>query len=108
MRDGKVTGIAGVKDHDLGGLALAVKASLNDSERGVLRRLSYFVGAAGRYPIPRRAQEMKPRRVRGRGTVDPGFFNIDDWATARTAADRLLGDLRARMYDFRPRGGHLV
>ena len=58
--------------------------------------------AAGRYPVPLRAVDMKSREVSGRGKVAPGYFSADDWDTARQITNQLLDELRDSMYG-RPR-----
>jgi hypothetical protein len=95
---GKLTGIRGASDHDLLALVRKVGVTLSTGERDVVNRLSYWITTAGRYPVPVRSTQMKSRRVRGRGLVDPEFMDATDWATARRVTHRMLGELRTQMY----------
>jgi hypothetical protein len=52
---GKHLGIPGFKGlHDLPKLAKAVGFSITDEQKDLLKRLTFFVKVAGRYPIPTR------------------------------------------------------
>jgi hypothetical protein len=98
VRDGKVIRIPGVGDHDLLPLAHKVGVPLKRHEADVVNRLSYFVRAVGRYPIPMSAHEILPRRVRGRGAQNPEKLTADEWQIARETTNRLLDELRDTMY----------
>ena len=76
---GKLVRIDGVADHNLLPLARKVGVTLSTGEKDVVNRLSYWITAAGRYPVPLRAVDMKSREVSGRGKVAPGYFSADDW-----------------------------
>lgn len=99
VKDGKLTGIEAADDHDLSQLAHAVGVRItNQKEKDVVNRLSYFVRVAGRYPVARTPSEMAPRRVPGRGKVDPGFFSTEDWEIAQRVTKRLIEKLKSEMY----------
>ena len=98
IKNRKVGGIEGVNDHDLLELSRKAGVHLSKTEQCVVNRLSYFIRAAGRYPIPRTAEEWAPKRIAGRGEVDPGFFNLAEWELARKVTLRVLAKLKEEMY----------
>jgi hypothetical protein len=59
VKDGKYVKVTGTDNHDLVQLASAIRFELGSLEQDVLRRLSHFIQYGGRYPIPKRADELK-------------------------------------------------
>jgi hypothetical protein len=81
--EGKYQRPGKVSDHQLRQLAELVtpfcQIRLTAPELNVLDRLSHFVRFAGRYPVPRRAEEMGPvPSYTGRRQV-PSWFSSDDF-----------------------------
>jgi hypothetical protein len=87
VKDGGYVGVKGVGDHEVGQLAQLVDPSLSAVELDVLNRLSAFIRFAGRYPIPKTAQEMTPVSVPGRGKQAKSFFSKEDFGTAERLLD---------------------
>jgi hypothetical protein len=87
---GKYIGVTGAKDHDLAQLAKAVGFSLTVAESDVLQRLSKFVRFAGRYPVARTSDEMRPHAVSVIGKVDVGFFSKHDFRIAKSALNKII------------------
>jgi hypothetical protein len=71
--------------HNLILLAANASVELTEEERQLVERLSEFVLWAGRYPIPRRLEEFRPR-----------FLSAGDVTPARHLVGRLRGLLEKR------------
>ncbi len=93
---GRYVGVTGAKDHDLMQLAKAVGFSLTVAETDVLRRLSKFVRFAGRYPVAKTADEMRPHDVPIIGKVDAGFFSRQDFRTAQSALNKIVSRISGK------------
>ena len=91
-KGGRYVKPAGVGEHDLLQLADAVLFQVSATERPVLNRLSAFVKFAGRYPIPRLAEQAEPVDVKGRPVI-PQYFGLDDFALVATIWTRLRDQL---------------
>jgi hypothetical protein len=81
VKQGKYVHVRNAADHDLIQLAAAAGVSLTTTERRVLRKLTPFILFAGRYPIPKEANSMKP--VMGES---PRFISREEL----DAADQLI------------------
>ena len=74
--------------HQLTQIADAGAYPINDEERRILEKLSGFILFAGRYPIPRRWQQMRPANG-----VSPKFISKADLAIAEGLVERLQRDV---------------
>ena len=64
----------GAKDHDLMQLSKVVGFQPTPNESDALQRISKFVRFAGRYPIARTPDEMRPRDIPAIGSGLMWFF----------------------------------
>ncbi len=71
--NGKFKG-TGVRDHNLVALAQLIGLKINDEEREVLERLSHYVKALGRCPIPTRYEEIVPRKWKNGAFGPPSLW----------------------------------
>jgi hypothetical protein len=93
---GKYVGIAGAKDHDLMQLSKAVGISPTMAETDVLQRLSKFVRFAGRYPVAKTPDEMRPHGISVIGKVDVGFFSRRDFRTAQNTLNKIISRISGK------------
>ncbi len=104
VRDGRYQGVTGANDHDLPQLAQAAGFVPTTAEAEVLRRLSQFSRFAGRYPVARTANEMKPD---GLTKADVGFFSKKDFRLAESILNKVVSATsgkKRRQFPRRPRG----
>ncbi|MGO8945162.1 MAG: hypothetical protein ACLQJ7_15995 [Syntrophobacteraceae bacterium] len=87
IRDGKYRGVTGAKDHNLPQLGQAAGFIPTPTEDDVLRRLSKFSQFAGRYPVGKTADEMKPDVLTN---ADVGFFSKKDFRTAESILNKVV------------------
>jgi len=86
--NGRFLEVPGVGAHQLAQIADAGAYPINDEERRILEKLSGFILFAGRYPIPRRWQQMRPANG-----VSPKFISKSDLAIAESLTERLQRDV---------------
>ncbi|MBZ5558983.1 MAG: hypothetical protein LAO77_17050 [Acidobacteriia bacterium] len=72
VKDGQYQG----PSHDLPKLAELVPIEMSAHETDLLRRLSHFIRYGGRYPIPKRAQELRLLE-----SPQGGFSAATTWTT---------------------------
>lgn len=96
VQGGKYVGVAKCRDHDLVQLSGAVGFSATVAETGVLRRLSKFVTFAGRYPVAKRPDEMKPYEGSVIGKIDVGFFSKRDFRTAQSILNKIISQISGK------------
>jgi hypothetical protein len=94
--NGKYVGVSGSKDHDLVGLSKAVGFSPTTAEADVLQRLSKFVRFAGRYPIAKTPDEMRPHEMPVIGKIDVGFFSKRDFRTAQSMLNKIISQISGK------------
>jgi hypothetical protein len=75
VTSGSYLGVPGAGAHDLLQLADVLQLSLTPDERHLLKRLSHFIEYAGRYPIPKRADKLKPQAVPGGGRAPSTYWS---------------------------------
>lgn len=90
FKEGRFQKLPG-KEHDLVQLAAAVKFTLSESEKDVLKRLSYFALVVGRYPIPKRWDDGVVDLPGGK--VDGRFWGGTDDAVFEQVLSRLFAEL---------------
>ncbi len=73
--DGLAVRVRGAGSHDLVQLAEVLQLTLSDLEKDVLRRLSYFISAGGRYPVPKDAEELRLTRTPRGGRAMAGHWS---------------------------------
>ena len=103
IRDGKYRGVVGANDHNLPQLAKAAGFIPTTTEADVLRRLSQFSQFAGRYPVGKTADDMKPD---GLTKADVGFFSKRDFRTAESILNKVVSATsgkKRRVFPRRPR-----
>jgi len=103
IRDGKYRGVVGAKDHNLFQLAQAAGFPATDRENDVLRRLSKFSQFAGRYPVGKAPNDMKPEELT---KTDVGFFSKMDFRTAESILNKVMSATsgkKRRIFPRRPR-----
>jgi hypothetical protein len=105
VANGKYVGVPGAKDHDLMQLSKAVGFLPTMTESDVLQRLSKFVRFAGRYPIAKKPDEMRPHEIPAIGKVDVGFFSKRDFRTAQSVLNKIISQItgKKRRVFFPPR-----
>ena len=90
--DGRYRPIPGAHSHDLPQIASKIGLQLSDSEADVLRRLSHFIEYAGRYPIPKDAEKLRPTPALGGGLAVATYWTTpSDYLTFDALIDRLGG-----------------
>jgi hypothetical protein len=103
---GKFVGVPEAGDHELRQLAVAVAPvsalELSEDELNVLERLSRFIVFAGRSPVPKRPEEMKPKMGLGRIPQVPHFFSEADFDVTRQVLNRLTTALNPFLPDPKP------
>jgi hypothetical protein len=82
--DGLYVPVPGAGSHDLVQLAGVLQLTLSDLEKDVLRRLSHFMKFAGRYPVPKDAEELRLTRTPRGGRATAGHWS--------TPGDQVLFD----------------
>ena len=82
----KYKGVKGANDHDLLQLAQAAKFAYTSREKHVLTRLSNFVRFAGRYPVARTSNDMRPDVLT---KTDVGFLSKADFRTAESLYNKI-------------------
>jgi len=103
VQSGQYVGVAKCRDHDLVQLSGAVCFSPTKTESDVLQRLSKFVKFAGRYPVPKRPDEMQPYETPVIGRIDVGFFSKRDFRTAQSILNKivsLISGKKRRVHGF--------
>ena len=87
IRDGRYRGVSGANDHNLPQLAQSAGFVPTSTEADVLRRLSRFCQFAGRYPVGKTANDMKPDDLT---KADVGFFSRKDFRTAESILNKVV------------------
>lgn len=87
ISNGKYRGVNGAKDHNLTQLAQAADFIPTTNEADVLQRLSRFSQFAGRYPVAKTPNEMKPK---GLTKKDVGYFSKKDFRTAESILNKVM------------------
>jgi hypothetical protein len=105
--DGKYARVAGAKDHDLMQLSKAVAFLPTIAEGDVLHRLSKFVKFAGRYPVAKTPDEMRPCEMSVIGKVDVGFFSKRDFRTAQSILNKIISQISGKKRRAIPQPGSI-
>ena len=92
-RNGKYVPMRQNEGHQLVPLCAVAGIKLNVHEADVLERLSIIARTIGRYPIPKRAHETRPREFY-RQTGSPLSWSSDDDYVVENFVRRLKSDLR--------------
>jgi hypothetical protein len=100
IRDSRYKGVTGAKDHDLVQLAQAAGFIPTTTETIVLRRLSKFSRFAGRYPVARTMDEMKPDELT---QADAGFFSKKDFRLAESILNKIVSAVSGKKRRAFPR-----
>lgn len=103
IHNGKYEGVKGANDHDLVQLAQATGFTAKSNDMDVLRILSKFIRFAGRYPVAKTTNEMKPD---GLTQEDVGFFSKQDFRVAESILNRIVSEVtgkKRRLFPRRPR-----
>lgn len=100
IRNGKYVGVTGAGDHNLVQLAQQAGFIPTAVEVQVLRRLTKFAMFAGRYPVARTAEEMRPD---GLTKTDVGFFSKRDFRFAESILNKLSARLSGKKRRVTPR-----
>jgi len=79
-----------VGDHDIVGLAAAVGYAPTSKEKNVLARLSKFAVFAGRYPVGKTPETMKPSDDMYLNRVDVGYFSKQDFRVAQSVLNKII------------------
>jgi hypothetical protein len=87
VRNGRYKGVTGAKDHNLVQLAAAAGFIPTTAETDVLRRLSKFVRFAGRYPVAKTTDEMRPDELT---QADVGFFSKREFRLAESILNKVV------------------
>lgn len=90
VMNARYVGVTGAKDHNLIQLSKAAGFSPTIVETDVLQHLSKFVRFAGRYPVAKTPDEMRPLEIPVIGKVDVGFFSKRDFRTAQSALNKII------------------
>ena len=94
VSNGKYRGIPETRDHDLCSLERKVfenvDSCLNDEERKILARLSFFI-TSGRYPIRKSVSERYPKAPEDDKPVYWCRWTIDDYELLKGIEDKLMG-----------------
>ena len=96
VHDGRYVGVPRAGDHDLVQLSRQVGFSPTKLEAEVLVRLSKFVTFAGRYPIAKIPDPMRPYQRDGFGPVDVGFFSKRDFRTANSILNKVISRISGK------------
>ncbi len=102
LRSGGYKGVTGAKAHDLVQLAQAAGFIPTTTETAALRRLSKFSRFAGRYPVARTMDEMKPDELT---QADAGFFSKKDFRLAESILNKIVSEVsgkKRRVFPRRP------
>lgn len=95
IKDGKYSRIPGVKDHALAELADAAEVKLSVAQKDLLKRLTNFVLFAGRYPMGKKPEQMRPRAAEGyEMKISPKYIQPRELAEA----EMLCRDLMSRIW----------
>jgi hypothetical protein len=100
IRNGKYVGVKGARDHNLVQLAQQAGFALTVAETQVMRRLTKFAMFAGRYPVARTPEEMRPD---GLTTTDVGFFSKRDFRVAESVLNKVRGQVCGKKRNLFPR-----
>jgi hypothetical protein len=100
VRNGKYKGVTGAKDHNLVQLAAAAGFTPTTAERDVLRRLSNFVRFAGRYPVAKTTDEMRPDELT---QADVGFFSKREFRLAESILNKVVAAVSGKKRRVFPR-----
>ena len=100
IRNGRYVPVPGARDHDLSELARAVSFASTEPERQTLRRLSKFAQFAGRYPVAKTAEAMRPD---GLTQTDVGFFSRQEFRVAESVLNKITRHLSAKKRRVFPR-----
>ena len=100
IRNGKYVGVTGAGDHNLVQLAQQAGFSPTAVEAQVMRRLTKFAMFAGRYPVARTAEEMRPD---GLTKTDVGFFSKRDFRFAESILNKVWGQVSGKKRNVFPR-----
>jgi hypothetical protein len=103
IRNGRYRGVTGAKDHNLPQLAQAAGFIPTATEADVLHRLSKFSQFAGRYPVGKTPDDMKPDSLT---KADVGFFSKKDFRTAESILNKVVSATsgkKRRAFPRRPR-----
>jgi hypothetical protein len=100
IRNGKYVGVKGAGDHNLVQLAQQAGFIPTVVEARVLRRLTKFAVFAGRYPVARTAEEMRPD---GLTRTDVGFFSKREFRFAESILNKIRGQVSGKKRNVFPR-----
>jgi len=103
ISNGKYRGVTGAKDHNLPQLAQAAGFIPTTTEGDVLRRLSQFSQFAGRYPVGKTPDDMRPDSLT---KADVGFFSKRDFRTGESVLNKVVSAVsgkKRRAFPRRPR-----
>jgi len=100
IRNGKYVGVKGAGDHNLVQLAQQAGFVPTPVEAQVLRRLTKFAMFAGRYPVARTADEMRPD---GLTKTDVGFFSKRDFRFAESILNKISAQISGKKRRVFPR-----
>ena len=103
ISEGKYRGVTGAKDHNLPQLAQAAGFIPTAIEADVLRRLSKFSQFAGRYPVGKTPDEMKPDVLT---KADVAFFSKKDFRTAESILNKVVRATSGKKRRVFPRRPH--
>ncbi len=100
VRNGRYVGVKGAGDHNL--VQLAAQAGFNPTqvETQVLRRLAKFSMFAGRYPVAKTAEEMRPDCLT---KTDVGFFSRREFRLAESVLNKIRSQLSGKKRNVFPR-----
>ena len=100
VRNGRYGGVTGAKDHNLVQLAQAADFIPKPAETDVLRRLSKFVRFAGRYPVAKTTDEMRPDELT---QADVGFFSKREFRLAESILNKVVAAVSGKKRTVFPR-----
>lgn len=100
---GKYIRVPHTHDYDLVELSRQVGFSPSKLETEVLTRLSKFVTFAGRYPIAKTPDVMRPYQLDGIGPVDVSFFSKRDFRTANSILNKIVSLISGKKRRATPR-----
>ncbi len=100
VRGGKYVGVKGANDHDLVQLARACHFSPTPAELAVLKRLTSFLRFAGRYPIGKTAEDMRPDELT---QADVGFFSKREFRIAESLLNKVSSAVSGKKRTIFPR-----
>ena len=103
VRNGKYVGVKGAGDHNLVQLAQQAGFIPTAVEAQVLCRLTKFATFAGRYPVAKTVDEMRPD---GLTKTDVGFFSKRDFRFAESILNKIRGQVSGKKRNIFPR--HLM